>query len=164
MVETLAPGNYTAVVRGTGGATGVGEVEIYDISQAVNAQLGNLSTRGFVETGEKIMIGGLIVGPSNTLPARVLIRGLGPSLAAQNVPNTLADPTLDLRDVNGTSVATNDNWQDSQQAEITATGIPPSDTHEAAIVATLPAGNYTALLSGVGDGQGNGLVEIYNLQ
>lgn len=166
MVQTLQPGNYTAIVRGKGDATGVGQVEIYDIAQSANSQLGNISTRGFVEVGENIMIGGLIVGPDKTLPARVLVRAIGPSLANANppVPNALPDPFLNLKDVNGTSVASNDNWQDTQAAEITATGIPPSDPKESAIVATLPPGNYTAQVSGAGDSTGNALVEIYNLQ
>jgi len=98
------------------------------------------------------------------LPKRAIIRGIGPSLSAFGVPNLLADPVLALFDGNGTALMSNDNWQDTQGPEITATGIPPQDPLEAAIVAVLPPGNYTAALAGRDNTTGNGLVEVYDLQ
>ena len=162
IVITLDPGNYTAIVRGKGNATGIGLVELYDLSQGVPSQLANISTRGFVETAENVMIGGFILGPPDALNANVLIRAIGPSLSG-SVSNALADPVLDLRDVNGARVALNDNWKDTQEDAIRATTIPPTNDKESAIVANLPPGNYTAIVSGKDNTTGVALVEIYRL-
>ena len=122
----------------------------------------NIATRVFVDVGERISIAGFVI--TGDLPKRVIIRGIGPSLSAFGVPNLLADPVLALFDGNGTALMSNDNWQDTQGPEITATGIPPQDPLEAAIVAVLPPGNYTAALAGRDNTTGNGLVEVYDLQ
>jgi phospholipase/lecithinase/hemolysin len=122
----------------------------------------NIATRVFVDTGERVPIAGFIV--TGDLPKRVLIRGVGPSLAANGVPAPLADPTLTLFDSAGKDLRTNDNWRDSQAAEIMATGLAPQNDLESAIVLNLTPGPYTAVLSGQGGTMGNGLVEIYDLE
>ena len=163
IVYTLDPGSYTAVMSGKAGGTGIGVVEVYDLDQAADSRVANIASRGFVETGEDVMIGGLIVGGDGTEDARILLRAIGPSLRNAGVADALQDPTLELRDANGELLHENDNWQDSQQAEIEATTIPPGDPAESAIVATLPPGNYTAVVRGAGDTSGVGLVEVYNV-
>ncbi len=122
-------------------------------------KLANISARGLVQTGDNVMIGGFILSGAND--ANVIVRAMGPSLP---VPGKLADPSLELFDRNGTSIAMNDNWGDTQQAEITATGIPPNDQRESAIVATLSPGAYTAIVRGVNETTGVALVEVYALQ
>jgi hypothetical protein len=147
------------------------------LTRTANSQLANLSTRGFVDNGNNVMIGGLIVGVgnssghsgSNGSSERVIIRALGPSLGAAGVAGALADPALELHDGNGAILATNDNWKtrpdgSSQQAEIEATTIPPTKDLESALVATLAPGNYTAIVRGKNNTTGVGLVEVYNLQ
>lgn len=115
------------------------------------------------------MIAGIIVGPTEATNGDFLVRAIGPSLSNFGVQNPLGDPTLELHDGSGTTIAFNDNWKTrpdgtSQQAEIEATGIPPTNDLESALVQTLPAGNYTAIVRGVNDTAGVGLVEVYNLQ
>lgn len=162
IVATLQPGQfYTAIVRGNGNTTGVGLVEVYDLDSGATSQLANISTRGLVQTGENVMIGGLIIGGS--MPANVLVRGLGPSLTAQGVAGALQDPELTLVDGNG-SALTNDDWRNTQEAEIAATGVPPSKNGESAIVATLVPGFYTAIIRGKDGTTGVALVEAFNLQ
>jgi hypothetical protein len=164
VVATLAPGSYTAVVKGYKGATGVTLAEIYDVDAMANAQLANISTRGLVGSGDNVMIAGFILGGGEGC-AKVLIRGIGPSLAQSGVAQPLQNPTLTLRDSEGALIGFDDDWKDAQQAEIEATGIPPADAREAAIVATLPPGSYTAVLAGTNDaGDAVGLVEVYSLQ
>ena len=160
---TLNPGAYTAIVRSTNNNTGVGLVEVYDLSQGVAAKLGNISTRAFVSTGGNIVIAGFILGSHNDND-RIVVRGIGPSLTALGVANALANPTLELRDNNGAVLFTNNDWQDNpaQATELTAAGLAPTNPLESAIAATLPAGHYTALLSGVNNGTGVGLVEVYD--
>jgi Carboxypeptidase regulatory-like domain/Beta-propeller repeat len=161
---TLAPGTYTGIIRGNNGGTGIGLIEVYDLDTSAASKLSNISTRGFVggTPGDSI-IAGFVLGNGN-VPDRVVIRGLGPSLAAQGVPNTLQNPTLELHDGNGTLLFTNNDWMDNptQAAEIAAAGFAPSDSREAAIAVTLPPGLYTAILAGLGNTTGNGLVEIYD--
>jgi Divergent InlB B-repeat domain len=160
IVATL-PANssaYTAIVRGVNDTTGVGLVEVYDLDQSVDSKLANISTRGFVETGDNVMIGGFIVLGSSS--QNVIVRAIGPSLP---VPGALADPTLELHNGNGDVIAFDDNWKDSQQAEIEATTIPPTNDLESAIVATLDPGNYTAIVRGVNDTTGVALIEVYAL-
>jgi hypothetical protein len=165
MVQTLQPGAYTAVLSGNNGGTGVGQVEVYDLSRAAASQLANISTRGFVDVGDNVMIGGVIIGGGgDSSTATVLVRAIGPSLGDQGVGNALQDPLLELRDVNGQLVAQNDDWRATQQQEIKETTVAPSDDRESAIVQTLPAGNYTAVVSGKNSTKGVGLVELYNLQ
>lgn len=163
IVATLPPGAYTAIVRGQNDATGVGLVEAYDLESFADSKLANISTRGFVDLGENVMIGGLIAGPQNGVGGRMLVRGIGPSLSA-SVPDALQDPSLELRDGSGTLVAANDDWRETQQADIEATGIPPTNNKESAILSTLAPGGYTAIVRGVGNTTGVGLVEVYNLQ
>jgi hypothetical protein len=150
--------NCTAILKGAHGETGIGLVEIYDLDTASRAKLANISTRGFVDTGDNVMIGGFIVGGGE--PAKVLIRAIGPSLP---VAGQLHDTVLDLHDQNG-SVLTNDDWRETQESDIKATTIPPTSDRESAIVATLVPGNYTAVVRGKNDTTGVALVEAYNLQ
>lgn len=160
LLVTLNPGSYTAKVAGVNGATGVALVELYDLQSFSSTILANISTREFIQTGENVLIGGYIVGGYK--PQRVIVRAIGPSLASAGVANTLADPFLDLRNSQGTSIASNNNWQDTQSQEITDTGIPPGDPKESALITTLQPGAYTAVVSGNG-GTGVGLVEVYNI-
>jgi len=165
IVETLDPGAYTAVVRGNNGATGIGLVEAYDLDQTADSELANISTRGFVDAGDNVMIGGFIVGGEGGRNVSVIVRAIGPSLAKANppVPGALADPTLELHDSNGTTLTSNDNWRDTQEAEIIASTVPPTDDLESAIVMTLAPGAYTAVVSGKNNTTGVALVEAYNL-
>ena len=162
IVTTLDPGSYTAIVSGKNGTVGVGLVEGYDVDQAANSQLANISTRGFVETGTNVMIGGFILGGGGK-DVSVVVRALGPSLTPFGVTGALADPTLELHDENGALVQDNDNWKDTQQAEIEATGLQPTNDLESAIFQTLAPGAYTAIVSGSGDLTGVALVEVYRL-
>jgi hypothetical protein len=160
---TLNPGAYTAIVRGKNNSSGVALVEVYDLSQAVLAKLANISTRAFVSTGDNIVIAGFVLGGNNG-DDRIAIRGLGPSLAAFGVPNVLADPTLELRDGNGALAASNNDWQDNpaQMAELITAGLAPTNPLESAIASTLSPGLYTALLAGLNNGAGIGVVEVYD--
>ena len=142
--------------------TGIGLVEVYDLDQAADSQLANISTRGFVDTGDNVMIGGFIVGGASS--TTVLVRAIGPSLGGMGVADPLQDPTLELHDPDGVQIAFDDDWKDSQQAEIEATGIPPTDDREAAILADLDPGAYTAVVRGKDNTTGVGLMEVYNLQ
>lgn len=160
IVMTLRAGAYTGVVSGKNGSSGVGVVEVYDLAQA-SSRLANISTRGLVGAGDYVEIGGFIVGPNSGGGARVLVRGLGPSLS--DVPNRLEDPALELHDSNGALLAANDDWT-TNQTEIAATGAAPSDNRESAVVADLAPGSYTAILSGKNDTTGIGSVEVYHLQ
>jgi hypothetical protein len=162
IVTTLAPGNYTAAVSGKNGTTGVGLVEVYDLSQSADSKLANISTRGVVQSADNVLIGGFILGGANA-NAKVLVRAIGPSLANAGVTNPLADPVLELRDGNGVLLRSNDNWKDQQRADIEATQIPPPMDSEAAIIADLPPGLYTAIVAGKAS-SGVGLIEIYNLR
>jgi hypothetical protein len=163
IVTTLSANNsaYTAVVRGYNDATGIGVVEAYDLDRATNSKLANISTRGFVNTGDDVMIGGLIVVGNTT--ANALIRAIGPSLANFGIPNALLDPTLELYDGNGTLLAFNDDWQTDQQAAIIATGLAPTHIRESAIVRSLSPGAYTAIVRGYQNSIGVAVVEGYQL-
>ena len=147
---TLDPGAYTAIIRGKNNGSGVGLVEVYDLGPATS-QLANISTRAFVGTGANVMIGGFILGDGGE--THLVIRGIGPSLAAFGISPVLAEPTLGLHDSNGVLLASNDNCS-----------IPPPHPLEACIDISLPAGLFTAILAGKNGGTGIGLVEIYNLQ
>jgi hypothetical protein len=159
---TLNPGAYTAIVRGVNNTTGVALVEVYDLSSDVPSKLANISTRGFVQTQDNVMIGGFVV--SGNKPAKVLVRALGPSLTHHHITNFLPDPTLELRDSNRKLIFSNDNWKDTQQAAIQATGAAPSDDRESAIVWTLAPGAYTAIVRGKNNSMGVALVEVYQLE
>ena len=164
IVDTLPANNsgYTAIVHGQNDGTGIGLVEVFDLDSAADSQLANISTRGFVETGDNVLIGGFILGNA-TGTTNVLIRAIGPSLGAQGIQDALADPTLELHDENGTTIMSNDDWKDTQQTEIEATGIAPTDDLESAILATLPPTAHTAIVAGADGGTGVALVEVYRL-
>ena len=164
IVATL-PANssaYTAIVRGVNDGTGVGLVEIYDLDTSVDSKLANISTRGFVQTGDNVLIAGtIVIGPGMQ---NVLVRAVGPSLP---LAGKMADPTLELRDQDGALLQANDNWIDSPNKQaIIDTTIPPTNDFESAIVATLPANNasYTAIVRGVNNTTGIAVVEVYALQ
>ncbi len=159
ILQILQPGNYTAILSGRNGTTGIGLVEVYDVATGAVAELTNVSTRGFVGTGEAVMIGGFITSGST----QVVVRGLGPTLTQAGVSGVLADPVITLVDANGMVVKTNDNWKNTQQVAIQATGLAPPNDLEAAILTTVAPGNYTVILSGNGGGTGIGLVEVYKL-
>lgn len=164
IVANLQPSAYTAILGGKDNTTGVGLVEVYDLDQSAGSKLANISTRGFVDTGDNVMIGGLIAGPNDIGATQVLIRGIGPSLIGVGIQDALLDPTMELHDGSGTTIAMNDNWRDTQQAEIEATGIAPTDDRESAILQNLDPGSYTAIVRGKNNTTGVALVEAYNLQ
>jgi hypothetical protein len=165
LVANLDPGSYTAIVRGVDDTTGVALVEAYDLDNgATDSKFGNISTRGFVGTGEDVMIGGFILGGGGGGFAQVIVRGIGPSLADFGIADVLADPTLELHNSDGDVVASNDNWMDDPNMQTVADhGLAPGDANESAIYEVLPIGAYTVILSGVGDTTGVGLVESYNV-
>ena len=155
IVAVLNPGAYTAIVRGKNNTSGVALIEVYDLdsvgpNQASNSRLANLSTRAFVSTGDNIVIAGFLLSDEPTTD-RVIVRGVGPSLAPGTFPASavLANPTLELRDANGTLIRSNNDWQDNaaQAALITAAGLALTNSLESGIAETLPPGLYTALLA-----------------
>lgn len=160
ILMNLTPGAYTTIVRGANGTTGIAVVEAYDLDQGMtgHAKLSNISTRGFVQTGDRVLIGGLIVHGHS--PIDVIVRAIGPSVP---VAGTLADPTLELRSSDGTLIAANDNWRSDQEAQIIETGVAPTNDLESAIVRELAPGTYTAIVRGVNDTTGVALVEVYGL-
>lgn len=160
LVTTLPAGAYSAIVRGKGDAVGVSLVEVYDLDYNTG-RIANISTRARVETGGNVMIGGFIL--AGTDPSSVIVRAIGPSLALAGVSDPLLDPALDLYDANGTLISTNDNWRSTQESQIIATTVPPTDDREAAIVATLPPGAYSAIVRGANDTSGVALFEVYAL-
>jgi uncharacterized repeat protein (TIGR01451 family) len=161
LVATLDPGSYTAILRGKNSTIGNGLVEVYDLepSTELDTRLANISTRGFVQSGDNVMIGGVII--QGAAEKHLLVRAIGPSLADFGVPNVLLDPTLDVVDSMGVTVS-NDNWRDTQEEAI-AGSIPPNDDRESAIDIYLMPGNYTAIVRGKNDTVGNALVEVYEL-
>jgi hypothetical protein len=167
IVATLqANVNYTAVVRGNDKNGGIGVVEAYDLDQLANSKFANISTRGFIDTGNNVLIGGFITGNGVT---KVLVRAIGPTLTNMGVTNPLQDPTLELKDGNGVTIRSNDDWKvredgSTQQGEIEATSIPPTDDRESALVQTIPPGNYTAVVRGKNNTSGTAVVEVYNIQ
>jgi hypothetical protein len=157
----LNPGAYTVIVRGKNDTTGTGLFEVYDLDANADSKLANISTRGFVNSGDDVMIGGVILaGPG---PTRVLFRAIGPSLTNFGVANALQDPILELRNGDGEIIAINYDWRDDQEAQIIATGLPPSNNRESAIVRDLPPGNYTSIVRGINNTIGVALIETYDL-
>jgi hypothetical protein len=181
IIRSVPPGNFTAIIRGANGTTGIGLIEVYDLGTVANAaeeetrieqpdapeaaiELGNLSVRADVQTDDNVLIDGIIL--RGGAPKRVLFRGLGPSVKSngQPVPGTLQDPILELRDANGVQLRSNDDWQQAPNAsEIQATGLAPSNPKESAILLSLTAGNYTTILRGVNRTTGIALSEVYKL-
>jgi hypothetical protein len=164
IVQTLAPGSYTAVLRGLGDTTGIGVVEVYDLNQTANSKLANIATRGFVEAGDNVMIGGLIIGPDAASTARLVVRAIGPSLTPFGIEGALQDPTVELKDANGGTLSSNNDWQKGQPTELQQLGLAPSDPRESALVTTLAPGAYTAIVRGAGNTAGVALVEVYHVQ
>jgi hypothetical protein len=159
-------GAYTVIVKGKNNSTGIALVEIYDLGTASfdvssESHLANISTRGKVQTGDNVMIGGFILGGSD--PSKVLLRAIGPELTAKGVAGALQDTVVELRNANGALVSSNDDWQSTQKQAIIDTGVPPTDPRESAIVATLNPGNYTGIVRGKNDTTGVALVEVYVL-
>src|SRR6267143_838968 len=162
IVINLSPGPYTAVLAGRDGTTGNGLVEVYDLEPNISSTLANLSTRGFVGIGDNVMIAGVIIGnPPQADSPIVVLRAMGPSLASVGIVNPLLDPTIELHDGNGALIGFNNNWKDVQLQAVNATLLAPADDREAAIVAFLPPGNYTAVVRGQNNTTGVALVEAY---
>jgi Putative Ig domain len=160
ILMTLEPGAYTAIVHDAANQPGLSLVEVYDLA-AKASLVGNISTRGKVSTGDNVMIGGFIIGGED--PTKVVIRAIGPSLGAQGIALPLANPVLEIHDSTGKLISTNDNWRSTQQNEIIATGIAPTNDNESAILLTLDPGSYTAIVRGQNSTTGVALVEVYNL-
>jgi plastocyanin len=170
IIADLAPGNYTAIVRGVSNTTGVALVEGYDLSPGTTSSLGNISTRSFVQTGDNVMIGGFIVQGTGT--KRVIIRTIGPELTQYGITNPLANPKLELHNASGALIGSNDNWQttiiggiitSNQVSAIQNSGHAPTEASESAIIADLQPGNYTAIVRGINNTTGVALVEVYDL-
>jgi cyclophilin family peptidyl-prolyl cis-trans isomerase len=154
--------SYTAIVRGANNTTGIGLVEVYDLDSGPGSTLLNISTRGRVDVDPNALIGGFILG--GTESKKILVRAIGPSLAASGVPNPLADPTLELHDGNGALLDSNDDWGSSpNQAEIQASGAAPTNPKESAVLRILPSGPFTAIVRGKNNTTGVGSVELYQL-
>ncbi len=166
ILATLPPANYTALLTGKDNTAGVGIVEAYDRDLEADAVLANISTRGFVQVDENVMIGGFILGRTDALNARIAVRGVGPSLAQFGLNPALQDPSLELRDANGTVLVANDDWlSDSTSAALlAANGLGLGDPKESGIFISLPPGQFTAILAGKNGGTGIGLIEVYNLK
>jgi Matrixin len=165
ILATLNPGTYTVVVRsfdnGDGNLTGTAVVELYDL-HTTGGRAGNISTRGQVQSGDQLLIGGFIVGGQQSKD--VVVRALGPSLAAAGISQPLSDPAVELRDASGAVVASNDNWASGPNAsQIQSENLAPSNPNESALQATLNPGSYTAIVRGANGTTGVGLVEIYDL-
>lgn len=165
IVATLNPGAYTALLTGKNQTTGLALVEVYDLDAGAASKLGNISTRGFVRTGNGVMIGGFILG-NNEANARIAVRGRGPSLSEFGLDPVLADPTLEIRNADGALVIANDDWESdaASAAELTANGLAPMHPKESGIFTSLPPGDFTAILAGKENGTGIGLVEIFNVE
>ena len=162
IVATLQPGAYSAVLRGSGGTTGIAVVEAYDLSASGTTRLANISTRGKVEPGDNVMIGGWIIGGREA--TNMVIRAIGPSLAGSGISGPLADPTLDVYNGDGILIAQNDDWRSDQADVLIGSGLAPTDDRESAVLMSLVPGPYTAIVRGNGDTTGVALVELYNLR
>jgi hypothetical protein len=162
ILTTLDPAPYTAVVRGKNGTTGIGLVELYDLSTSASSKVANISTRGLVQEGDNRLIGGFILSGGASATLEVVVRAIGPSLSEARIVNPLADPFLDVRDGNGNPLAANNNWRDDANAQrVIQFGLAPKNDLESALYLQLPAGAYTAIVSGNGGSSGVGLVEVY---
>ena len=160
LVTTLPPGAYTAAVKDESNNPGVALFELYDLDPA-SSQLANLSTRGKVETQDRVMIGGFII--SGDQPTKIILRAIGPSLAQLGIPDALVDPTLELHNGDGSLILQNDNWRSDQEQQILDSTLAPSDDRESAIITMLIPGPYTAIVRGADNSTGIALFEIYRL-
>ncbi len=161
IIVTLPPGSYSAVVSGKNGGTGIGLVDLYELDASPSI-FQNLSTRGFVGAGNNdALIGGLMIG-SGEQPL-IVVRAIGPTLGSFGITQPLQDPTLEVRDANGGLISFDNDWQDNTPTAVKAVLLQPQDTREAAVVLSLPAGNYTAIVRGKGGTTGVALVEAYRL-
>jgi hypothetical protein len=162
-LQTLMPGAYTAVVRGKNGSEGVSLAEIYRLySPGYTSKLANISGRGYVGTGDNVLISGFIIGDVGS--ATVVVRALGPSLGSFGVSQPLSDPTLTIYDSKGSAIAANDNWQNDNNAiDVQRNQLAPPNALDSAIVLRLPPGAYTAVVRGANGATGNALVEVYDL-
>ena len=165
IVATLEPGLYTVILSPADGGMGVGLVEAYDLDHEAASQLANISTRGLIQTGDNVMIGGfIVVGDADSKARTIVVRGIGPSLTNFGVAGALQNPTLELHDSDGNLLASNDDWMDGPDMQtIIDANLAPSDVKESAILALLAPGAYTAILSGANGTSGVGLVEAYNI-
>lgn len=165
MVTTLAPGAYTALLTGKNGTTGVGVVELYDGNTGSDSQLANISTRGFVQSGNNVLITGFILGAS-TANAQVAIRGIGPSLSQFGLNGVLADPTIELHNSNGAILIANDDWESDpvSAAALIANQLAPSDAKESGIFTSLPPDAFTVILAGKSGGIGIGVIEVFSVR
>jgi glucose/arabinose dehydrogenase len=161
LLAELSPGSYTTILSDANGDTGIGLVELYATDASAPANPVNISTRGLVQTGDNVMIGGFIIGGTQT--RHLLLRAIGPSLGGAGISNPLLDPFLELHDQNGVLISSNNNWRDTQEAEIAATGLPPNDDRESAILMDLAPSSYTAIVRGVNGTTGVALVEAYDI-
>jgi cyclophilin family peptidyl-prolyl cis-trans isomerase len=167
VILTTVPSNttnafYTAVMRGANNTTGLGVVEVYDLDSGPGSTLLNISTRGQVGVDPNALIGGFILG--GTESKQILVRAIGPSLTGFGVPNALTDPTLELRNAQGALVDSNDDWMTSpQKTQIQSSGLAPTNAKESAVLQTLNTGAYTAIVRGTNSGTGVGSVEVYQL-
>lgn len=161
VVAELAPGNYTAVVNGVADGTGIALVEVYDLTPE-SGKLANISTRALVGVGDNVLIGGfIVVGPQSE---QLVIRGIGPSLANQGVPNALGNPYLAIYNSNGDLFRSNDNYGDTVSVDtIRDLGLAPTNFQESAVYFEAAPGNYTAILSPLNFVPGVGLVEVYGV-
>jgi hypothetical protein len=165
ILRTVDPGSYTAILRGSDNTTGIAVVEAYDLDVPAASQMANISTRGRVQVGDNVLIGGFIGGPNDRSSASMVIRALGPSLSAFGVPGALQNPILELHNQNGATIASNDDWGDNPDAsKIQAAGLAPKDSHESALYLTASPAGYTAIVRGKDDTTGVGLVEVYNVK
>jgi hypothetical protein len=160
MATPLDPGSYTIVVAGASNEPGLALFELYDFDQA-NGRIVQLSTRGTVETGNDILIGGFIIGGGER--TTIVVRAIGPSLTGSGVKGVLADPELSLYDASGSLIFLNNDWRTHQEQQLIDSSLAPTDEKESAIIATLPPGSYSAVVRGANDSTGVGLIEIYNL-
>jgi hypothetical protein len=161
IIANLGLGSYTAVVRGVGNTVGTGVVDAFDLAPGSSARVGNIATRGLVQPGDGLMIAGFIVQNG---PVKVVASAIGPSLAQFGIANALPDTTLQLRDQQGAIVLENDDWRTSQQQELENLGLQPSNDLEAALVATVPPGQYTAQVRGKDGAAGIGVVQVFFIQ
>jgi len=161
LLESLEPGAYTAILRSATDDTGIGVVELYDLAEPAPANAVNIASRGTVQPGNGVMIGGFTVGGAKA--RRFVVRALGPSLSSPQIPNALADPHLTLHNSSGIKIGENEDWRTTQEQQIQSTGLAPKNDKEAAIVTIAVPGQYTAIVSGADGSSGVALVEVYQL-